>query len=111
MDIDKLKAMFTVSANENLMKFRQHLDLLEKDLGSQNKEQVASLYILSHSIRSMSVFLPIYSITLLSKDIEGKIKLWQESSYMVSPEDIRVIREEYNKLRDMIEHLEKYLDE
>jgi len=111
MDIDKLKAMFIASAKENLLKFREHLDLLEKDMGSQNKEQVSGLYILSHSIRSMSVFLPIYSVTLLSKDIEGKLKLWQEPSYFVSPEDIRVIREEYNKLQNMIEHLEEYLDE
>jgi len=111
MDIDKLKSMFIVSANENLIKFRQHLDLLEKDLGSQSKEQVSSLYILSHSIRSMSVFLPIYRITLVSKDMESKIKLWQEPDKEVTNEDVRVIREEFNILQNMIEHLDDYLDE
>jgi len=112
MDIDRLKTMFTVSANENLAKSGKLLDHIEKTFTTDDhREQIDSLYILAHSIRSMSVFLPIYRITLLSKDMESKIKLWQDDSYRLTIEDLKLVRVEIDSLHNMIENLEDYFDE
>jgi len=112
MDIDKLKNMFIVSASENVTKSSKLLDYIDKNITKDScREQIASLYILAHSIRSMSVFLPIYRITQLSKDMEGKIKLWQEESYRITAEDIALVRVEMDNLHKMIDHLEDYIDE
>jgi len=112
MDIDKLKSMFTVNANENLDKSRKLLDQIEKTFATEDHtEQIDSLFILAHSIRSMSVFLPIYRITLLSKDMESKIKLWQEVSYHLTIDDLNLVRVEIDSLHNMIENLEDYFDE
>jgi hypothetical protein len=109
MDQDKIKAMFVESSLNNIRKARVIFDTLRGTIDSVDNDNVTDVFILTHSINSMSVFLPIKKITLTSRTIEGKIKVWLSDGYVLTIQDIDEIDSELEVLKQMIISVEEYL--
>ena len=111
MDIDRIKKLFVDGSTEKIQSIKVKLEELKIRKHEDMDGLIMDIYILAHGINSSSVFLPIKSVSNLSKAIEKKIKEWLEDSFVPSSLKVDGLAQDIDKLKIMIDNLDEYFGE
>ena len=110
MDINKIKRLFIEGSLDRIEKIKAKMEELKK--GHENvKELLLDVYILAHGINSSSVFLPIKSISSISRVVEHDIKSWIDNGVVPHNHDVDDLLSEVDKLKLMIKDIDNYFGE